>query len=109
MAASITITPASGSVIAVVTAARITVAGADDNDSSTYDEDELPTEESIPYRLVASATGEQDLVSHEFVVSADGNHTWDNVVFPDDGSWTIDLIDQRDDSTAATLAVTVVP
>lgn len=107
MAASISITPASGSVIAVVTAARITVSGAEDTDSTTYDTNDLPREESIPYRLVASATGEQDLVSHEFNVSADGNHTWDNVVFPDDGSWTIRLIDQRDDSIDATLAVTV--
>lgn len=105
--ASIAIVPASGSVVAVVTAARVTVSGADDTDSTTYDTNDLPREESIPYRLVASATGEQDLVSHEFVVSADGDHVWDNVVFPNDGSWTISLIDQRDDSVDATLAVTV--
>lgn len=109
MVASISIVPASGSVVAVVSACRVTVAGAQDTDSATYDTDELPREESIPYRLVATASGEQDLVSHEFNVSADGDHVWDNVIFPDDGSWTISLIDQRDDSVDATLSVTVVP
>ena len=109
MAIEIAITPASGSVVAVESACRIEVTGAQDTDSATYDEDALPTEESIPYRLVASKTGFDDLVSHEFVVSADGEHQWDNVIFPDDGSWTVDLIDQRDDSTAATLSVTVIP
>lgn len=107
MVASITIVPASGDVISPVSACRVSVEGAEDTDSATYDTDELPREESIPYRLVASKTGVDPLVSHEFVVSADGDHVWDNVIFPDDGSWTVDLVDQRDDSVAATLSVTV--
>lgn len=105
--ATIDIVPASGDIVAVVTAAHVTVSEAEDTDSTTYDTDELPREESIPYRLVASLAGVDDLVSHEFVVSADGDHQWDNLIFPTDGAWTLDLVDQRDDSVAATLAVTV--
>lgn len=107
MTVAIEIVPASGDIVAVVTATHITVTGGEDTDSTTYDEDLIPTEEAIPYRLVASLTGTDDLVSHEFVVSADGDHQWDGLIFPTDGAWTLDLIDQRDDSTAATLAVTV--
>ena len=44
MAIAIEIVPDSGDIIAVVTAAHITVTGAEDTDSSTYDDDALPTE-----------------------------------------------------------------
>jgi len=104
---AIAITPASGDVIAVVSACRVDVTGANDNDPTTYDEDNVPTEDPIPFRLIASKTGIDNLVSHEFNVSADGEHTWDNVIFPDDGTWTLDLVDQRDDSVAATASVVV--
>lgn len=107
MAAAIAITPASGSIIAVVTACRVNVTGADDNDAATYDTDNTPVEDPIPFRLIATKAGIDDLVSHEFTVSAGGAHVWDNIIFPDDGSWTVDLVDQRNDSVAATLAVTV--
>jgi archaellin len=105
--ASIAIVPASGSVTAVISACRVTVSDAEDTDITTYDADATPAETAFRYRLVASATGEQDLVSPEFTASADGNWIWDNVIFPAAGSWTIDLIDQEDDSVTATLAVTV--
>lgn len=107
MAIELAITPESGDVVAVVSACRIEVTGAEANDSSTYDEDTIPTEEAIPYRLVASLDGQDDLVSHEFVVSAAGKHQWDNLIFPVDGTWTVDLVDQRDDSVDATLSVEV--
>jgi hypothetical protein len=105
--ATITIVPASGSVIATVSACRITASSADDNDAATFDADAVPSMDPIPYRLVASQTGTDSLVSHEFTVSADGDHVWDNVIFPTDGTWDVDLIDQRDDSVETTLAVTV--
>lgn len=105
--ATIAIYPASGDVIAVVSACRVSVTGANDNDPTTYDADNIPSMDPIPFRLVATKTGTDNLISHEFNVSADGEHQWDNVIFPDDGSWTVDLVDQRDDSVAATLAVTV--
>ena len=105
--ATITIVPASGAVVATVSACRISVSSADDTDSATYDEDAIPTEDPIPYRLVASKSGWDPLVSHEFTVSADGDHVWDNLIFPDDGTWSVALIDQRDDSTETSISVTV--
>ncbi len=107
MVAAITITPASGDVIATVSACRIDVTGANENDPTTFDADNVPTEDPIPFRLVASKSGLDDLVSHEFNVSADGEHTWDNLIFPDDGTWSLKLVDQRTDSNAATLSVVV--
>lgn len=107
MTVAIAITPASGSVVAVESACRVDVTGASSNDSATFDEDNTPSEDPIPYRLVASKSGWDDLVSHEFNVSSAGKHTWDNVIFPDDGTWSIALVDQRTDSNAATLSVTV--
>lgn len=109
MAASIAIVPASGSVVATVSACRVTVSGAEDNDPTTFNANNVPTEDPVVYRLVASKTGWDNLVSHEFTVSAQGRHVWDNVIFPDDGSWTIDLVDQGDNSVDATLSVTVTP
>lgn len=107
MAVAITITPASGDVIATVSACRVDVTGANDNDPTTYDVNAIPTEDPIPFRLVATLAGQDDLVSHEFNVSADGEHTWDNIIFPEDGTWSLKLVDQRDDSDAATLSVVV--
>lgn len=99
MAVDLTFVPASGAGVSRA-ATRITVTGASTNDPATYDVDDIPTEESIPYRIVASKTGQDDLVSHEFVVSSAGLHTWDNVMFPASGAWTVKVIDQRDDSIA---------
>lgn len=113
MAAAITIVPASGDIIAVVTACRISVADVPSNDPATYDAEDIPTMAPKTYRLVASKAGIDSLVSHEFTPSSEpgiapeGAHVWDNVIFPDDGSWTVDLVDQADDSVDATLAVTV--
>lgn len=107
MAATVSIYPESGDVIALVTACRVSVSDAEDTDITTYDTDALPREEAIPCRLVATKSGQDDLVSHEFVVSADGDHVWDNLIFPEDGTWTITLIDQRDDSTLDDLSVVV--
>ena len=117
MVAAIAIEPVSGDVISPVSACRVSVSGADSHDATTYNATPDPqdppwahaprTMDVIPYRLIASLSGTDSLVSHEFVVSADGDHVWDNVIFPVDGAWTVDLVDQRDDSVAATAAVTV--
>lgn len=97
MAASLSMRP--DSTVAVKTFTHIEVDGADAN---------LADGTEMRYRLVASndAAEHADLVSHEFNVNG-GKHTWDNVLFPVDGAWTVDLVDQSDDSVVATLAVTV--
>jgi len=99
MAAALTITPASGSITATVSACRINVTGADTNDATDGSEKR--------YRVIASLAGVDDLTSHEFNVNG-GKHEWNNLIFPVDGSWTVDLVDLTDsDNVVATESVTV--
>jgi len=107
MVASLAVVPASGSVVNTISACRITVSGADDTDFTTYNASHQPTEVAIPYVIVARKSGIDSLSSVEFNVSSDGHFVWDNLIFPDDGVWTVELIDQRDDSVDASLSVTV--
>lgn len=106
MAAALAIVPASGSVTAKVSVCKINVTGATANKVSSFNADHHPSMDEKRYRIIASCTGVDDLVSHEFNVNG-GKHQWDNLIFPEDGSWTVDLVDLEDDSVAATLAVTV--
>ncbi len=101
MAAALTITPASGDVIAVESACRINVTGASSNRPPNN------TGGEFTYRIRARLDGEDDLVSHVFAPAFDGTHQWDNVIFPVAGAWTVTLRDTADDSEEATLAVTV--
>lgn len=99
--ATLTITPASGSITATKTVCRVDVTDAPDNRPPDQ------TGGAFSYKIVASATGEDSLVSHVFNTSQDSKHTWNNVVFPAAGSWTLNLVDTSDDSVEGTLAVTV--
>ncbi len=101
VAAALAITQASGDITAVVSACRINVTGADSNRPPN------DTGGEFTYRIRARLAGEDDLISHAFAPSADGNHQWDNVIFPVAGTWTVTLRDTSDDSEEATLSVTV--
>lgn len=63
------------------------------------------------YRMRITGPGD-DLVSHVFTPSQDGKHTWDNLMFPDDGSFSLKvwLLDDEgaEDSAVKTQAITVV-
>ena len=103
--ATVTCFPASP--VAVKSACNITVAAADANDAAEYDENDVPTEPAFEYYILADAPSGDDLRSHAFNVSADGDHVWTNVIFPVAGSWTLRLKDASDDSDVATQSVTV--
>lgn len=107
MSASIAIVPASGSVIHVKSACRITVSGASTNDAATYDAGHTPTEDALVYKLRARKSGSDDLVSPVFQVSATGHWVWDNVIFPSAGTWTVTLRKVPADTQAATASVVV--
>lgn len=106
MAASLTIYPASGSVVSKVSACRVTVVTAPSHDASLV---------AKTYKITASATGQDTLTSHVFTPQSSagtptaptGGHVWDNLIFPAAGAWTVRLVDMADSSTDATLAVTV--
>lgn len=99
--ATITITPASGSITAAKTVCRIDVTAAPDNRAPNN------TGGAFEYKLVASQTGQDDLVSVIFNASADHGYTWNNLIFPAAGTWSLDLIDTSDDSVDGTLSVVV--
>lgn len=52
----------------------------------------------ITYYLSAEKSGTDSLVSVRFQGPA---FTWDNVIFPDDGSWTVHLRKDADDTSVA--------
>lgn len=59
------------------------------------------------YYLVATKSGQDALRSYVFGPSSDGKHTWDNLLFPEDGTWTMTLRDVLDDSSVASASVIV--
>ncbi len=98
MAAAITARSATGTVVNKLTFAHIQVTGASSNTAAGAER---------RYYLQATKSGQDTLRSHVFGPSHDGKHTWDNVLFPVAGAWSVTLRDVADDSTIATLALTV--
>lgn len=93
MTAALSITPASGSITAKNTVCRIDVTGAD---------------ESIKQRIKLTATGQTTLTSpSDFYPNDAGTQQWFSVMFPAAGTWTATLYKVSDDSSLATLAITV--
>ena len=106
--ATITLVPASGSITAKRTNVRVTVSGAADNDASSYNTANYPTEDENRYYLLFDApAGTDDKRSYVFNVSADGDHVFNNFIFDAAGNWTVRLRDASDDSDVATASVTV--
>jgi hypothetical protein len=106
--AALAITPASGAIDATKTACRVDVTAADQNDDTGFNPANYPASPEFRYYILADApAGTDDLRSHVFAVSDDGKHSWNNVIFPAAGSWTLRLRDASDDSDVATAGVTV--
>jgi hypothetical protein len=59
------------------------------------------------YILVDAPVGTDDGRSHVFAPSADGKHSWDGYIFPEDGAYTLRVRDAADNTDVATQAVTV--
>jgi len=104
--AALAITPASGSVVATVSACRIDVTGADQNDDTAYDADQYPASPEIRYYIISELDGAEKGRSHVFSPNG-GKHSYDNYIFPEAGSWTLRLKNAATDADVATLAVTV--
>ena len=99
MAAAVTCDPASPH--AVDDACMIAVTGGQ------TDRDPDGTGGQMIQYLEASLAGEKSLVSERFVPSKDGHWLWQGVYFPVDGTWTVALKDDNDDSTIASASVVV--
>jgi hypothetical protein len=97
---AIVVRSADDSVIAVETFAHISVTGVADN--------EVGGDELRYYIWTEPQDGDHDpLQSHVFSPSADGDHAWDNVLFPVAGTWDIELRDASDDSVVESDTVVV--
>jgi hypothetical protein len=101
VAAALTITPASGAITAKATICRIDVTGASSN--------RAPANTGGEYRqyIRCALSGTDSMFSVRFTPSQAGKWTWDNLIFPAAGTWTVTLRDDTGDSQVATLSVTV--
>jgi hypothetical protein len=106
--ATLTLTPASGSITAKRTVVRVNIAGASTNDTTTYDALDVPTEVPFSYYLLFDApAGTDDKKSYIFNVSADGDHEFNNFIFDAAGSWTVRFRNAATDGDVATSVVVV--
>lgn len=99
MAVDFTVRSATNSVVERLTFAHILVTGLDANDPADGSEKR--------YYLVATLSGQDPLRSVVFGPSSDGKAYWENLMFPADGSWTLELRDVEDDSVVHSESVTV--
>jgi hypothetical protein len=115
MAASLSITPASGSVVAAKSATKVAVAGADQNSPSAGYSGALgpnlqplqyPASPEMRYYLTFELGGAIRGKSYVFGVDETGGHVFNNYIFPSAGSWTVRL-STVDATSIATTAVTV--
>lgn len=99
MAAALSVRTATGTVIVAKTVCHIEVTGGTTNETSGAER---------RYYILGDAPGAtDDLRSHVFGVNHDGKHTWDDVIFPVAGAWTLRLRNVATDADEATQAVTV--
>lgn len=96
MSASISVSPASGSITAKITAANISCAEAPNNTTTGYDPTARPSEPQVSYHFRARKSGSDDLISETFSTNPAGSHTWLGVVFPAAGTWAVTLRDAAD-------------
>jgi len=92
---------------AKVSACRITVTAADENDVSAFDVDAYPTSPENRYYLAFLLGGVERGRSYVFSTDSDGKHEFNSFIFEEDGSWTIKLANAATDAQVTTQAVTV--
>lgn len=105
MTVSVTVVPSAPR--ATIDHTHVTVDDADQNDITAYDTTSYPTSPELRYYLSFEEGGEEWGRSYVFGVGETGGHEFNNYIFPHDGSWTVHLRDESDDSSVANAAVTV--
>jgi len=110
MAATITVTPASGSITAKKTVCRFNIAGADET-VGAYSRTAYPTLPEARYVMTMVVGGVEVGRTQVFGVSPDGAFEINNYIFPSAGSYTVQLYDVTNPAspsakdTAATVVV----
>jgi len=103
---ALAITPASGSITHAKTICRVDVSGAPANTLTGYDPAKYPSSPAVRYYIAFIVNAVEEGRSYVFGVNG-GKHSFNNYIFPSAGTWTLNLCDVKDDSTAATLSVVV--
>jgi len=96
MAASITVTPASGSIVAKKTVCTFAIAGTEANDESEFNAAIYPTEPEHRFVLTMVVGGEEVGRSQVFGTSPVGAFQFNGYIFPSAGSYTVQLYDVTD-------------
>lgn len=97
--ATVTLVPASPT--ATVDFVRVNVDAADQNDISNYSPSTYPTSPEIRYYLTFEESSVEKGRSYVFGVNEDGDHVFNNYVFPDPGTWVVHLRLVSDNSSVA--------
>lgn len=105
--ATVTTTPASGSITAAHTSVLVHVDAATQNDDTAYDAGLYPASPEVRYYLTFEEGGSEYGRSYVFAVDENGDHDFMNYMFPHAGSWTVHLRKVSDDSSVANVATTV--
>jgi hypothetical protein len=104
---TVTPTPESGSITAKQTVVRFDLAGLSLNDDTTFDAEHFPSMDEVRYYATYELDGTEMGRSHVFACNADGEYTLNNYIFPEAGSWTVEVRKVSDDSSVKSQAVTV--
>ena len=104
---AIELTPSVAEPRAAVDAVRIDVTGASNNDSADYDPEQYPSRAELRAYLAFVLDGEDKGKSYVFAVGQDGEHVFNNYIFPEAGEWTIELRRADDDTVLKSQAITV--
>lgn len=90
------------------TAVHVEVSGADNWSPDPTEDDPNHTVENV-YYLLMDGPGTDDQQSYRFSTNVDGEHTYDDFIFPQAGSYTVKLmkVGENSDSQVTTTSVTV--
>ena len=107
VAATITVTPASGSIVHGKTVCKFAIASTEPNDVSEYSAALYPTEpEQVYYMTFVVSAVEVGRTQH-FGTTPAGAFEFDNYIFPSAGTYTVQLYSVKDGAagTPATIVV----
>jgi hypothetical protein len=93
MAASVTVTPASGSISAKKTVCKFAIAGTEANDVDEYSTAIYPTMPEHRFVLTMVVGGVEVGRSQVFGTTPDGAYQFNNYIFPVAGTYTVGVYD----------------
>jgi hypothetical protein len=93
MAATITVTPASGSITAKKDVCTFAIAGADPNDEGNFGTTIYPTSPEFRYVMTMVEGAVEYGRTQVFGVTPDGAFQFNSYIFPHAGTWTVQLYD----------------